>query len=153
MAVEKTQLVHPSPQLWYLDDGILWGTLEALRDSALHLEREFKQIGLTLNWNKCEIYSLHNMPTIEGPPLRSTVDPQQWSYLGAPLASPTAACVVSARSHSLQVNSQLVIMTQEFPMEALILARGTSGACRVTHITGSCHSPQLEECLLSQCSR
>ena len=38
-------------------------------------------------------------------------------------------------------------------MEALILARGTSGACRVTHITGSGHSPQLEECLLSPCSR
>ena len=152
-AVETTHQAHPLPQIWYLDDGILRGTIELLRRSTLQLETELTHIGLSLNWKKCELYSIDGLTEHEDFPLRPIVDTKMWSYLGAPLVSPEAACVSSAKTRSLQVNSQLAIMAQDFPMEALVLARGSAGACRVSHISGACNSSQLEDGLLVPCSQ
>ena len=152
-AVETTQHAHPLPQIWYLDDGIVRGTLEFLRRSTLQLETELTQIGLSLNWNKCELYSIDILTAQEDFPLPPIVDTKLWSYLGAPLVSPAAACISSAKTRSFQVNSQLAIMAQDFPMEALVLERGSAGACRVSHISGACNSSQLEDGRLVPCSQ
>ena len=58
--------------LWYMDDGILGGTVDSIKNDYTILIEETKRIGLLVNQKKCEIYNyneqcdlFHQMKTME----------------------------------------------------------------------------------------
>ena len=42
-------------QAWYLDDGILLGSLDQLTSALCHLRHQFAERGLTINLAKCHL--------------------------------------------------------------------------------------------------
>ena len=51
--VEEIALNYNLKSLWYFDDGVLVGKYEVV----INVAEELAAIGLTLNWDKCELYS------------------------------------------------------------------------------------------------
>ena len=132
-------------QLWYLDDGLIWDDPREVADCLSLLEQSLRQLGLSLNLRKCEIYApeglqipavLHKVPLV--------TNRAEWSYLGAPLLATKSHAVQAAATRAANVTDAIEEFGKTAPLQALELLRLTSGACRVIHL---CQAAPPEELL------
>ena len=88
-------------QLWYLDDGVLYGRASVVAAAFVKLRAALFKIGLVPNLSKCEIYQCGSSPPTGGlAGIEVVSDKDKWSYLGVPSLSrpPTLSRVCSAAS-------------------------------------------------------
>ena len=121
---------------WYLDDGILYGSMSQL-DAALRiLQSEGDALGLHLNLRKCCLWAPQPPPTSAD--MLRQVTPVPWdqgiTLLGCPVGSDSYV-----RSH-LQVQFAKVEGALDrlgelgCPHSALLILRSCLGACKVIHL-------------------
>ena len=87
--VEEIALNYNLKSLWYFDDGVLVGRYEEVINVAEELAIKLQAIGLTLNWDKCELYSSITRSSCTIPQI---TDSKLWTFLGAPLSDGASIC-------------------------------------------------------------
>ena len=120
--------------MWYLDDGILVGTVEAIKAALLLLKEHLPWRGLDLNLAKCKLFgpgASTSDPAFEGIP-RYSLD-QGTVVLGVPIGTATfvedfVSEVCAKLSHMADRIGLLKSNIARF-----LLLRACFGACRVNH--------------------
>jgi len=152
--IEKLASLALLKQLWYLDDGLLFGTLEELTAAVKLLEEELPLRGLCLNRAKCELLTCVttlSCDELRGIPILSTTT--DWGFLGAPLTDEVGGSVTAATARALEVTDKLAMIAEACPLEVLCMLRFTAGACKVEHICKAASASILEDTMLLQVSK
>ena len=120
--------------LFYLDDGVLVGSVQAVSEALEFLDSESTNIGLHLNLSKCEVW----WPTRSEewnvfPPAVKRIDSDGIEFLGAGIGTPEfinslAASRVEKASHLHNLITEL-----DDPQSELTLLRSCAGVCKITH--------------------
>ena len=127
--------------IWYLDDGVIAGSLEALEFFLSELEVEFHTIKLLLNKRKCKLFSLGNpspFATLSQIPCEST----GLEVLGSPIGTAEYLCASLKSKFVTALEFCKKVEKLDDPQTALALLRLCSGTCRVLHlmkVTSSLH--------------
>ena len=137
--VERLREVDLEVHLWYLDDGVLVGTIEAIK-MALKLLKELLPVrGLELNVSKCKLFG----PAASNPDLDFEGIPRYslgegTVVLGVPIGSDDAF----VDSYVNEVCAKLSLMAMRIGLlrsniAKFLLLRACFGACRVNHLRRS----------------
>ena len=125
-------------QLWYLDDGILIGRAEDVRNSLDTIARVGPRWGLYLNMSKCEIITppaSANVVTIfpDIPDAKINVC-GNFSVLGSPIGSPEY-CTEYLLTHAVEPAEMALdaITRIRDPQVAMALIRQCAGFCKLVH--------------------
>eukprot|EP00913_Durusdinium_trenchii_P000327 g299.t1 len=133
--------------MFYLDDGVLAGSVEAVASALAHLQRAAADVGLALNLAKCEAITVGMTPAAAlgpiAPSLLTASDGSSrvltdFEFLGAGVGSPLhlethAAARVDAASKLLHAIGEL-----DDPQVALRLLRASAGYARLVHTMRCC---------------
>ena len=114
-------------QIWYLDDGLIFGSPDAVGRALLKFTELLKQLDLEVNSAKCELYANCELPfwsPLSAVPRVEVFD--QWTYLG----SPTDKSVESKVARSAEVCGKISNPSKSYPSQSLRLLRLTAGSCR-----------------------
>ena len=89
-ALDTTDVSADTQKLWYLIDGVLRGTVEAVEKVFRALQPALGDHGLEINMKKCEVYAVGHT-TLAGAPanIPRVDDHDMWTYLGSPLREST----------------------------------------------------------------
>ena len=117
---------------WYLDDGVLCGTLDSITRAIEILRKATSTSGLAINLHKCEAYSRNDLDT-RWPDIQKSAVPNL-EILGAPIGtSPFCEGYVSKKSEKA---GELLKMLPRLhnPQVALSIMRRCAGFCRLVSI-------------------
>ena len=107
---ESTRKVHTEFNVWYLDDGTIGDTPENVYSNVEQLVDSFRELGLQINQDKCELIILsHTVEERESTvslfrglmPEIKVVAESNASLLGAPLAEEGISSVMSVKCEEL----------------------------------------------------
>ena len=120
--------------LFYLDDGMFVGSIEAVREAFDLINVESTNIGLELNTSKCELW----WPTRSEewntfPPAVQRINSDGIEFLGAGIGSPRFVNELNASRAEKAANLQSLITEMDDPQCELLLLRSCAGVCKVTH--------------------
>ena len=141
-------------QLWYLDDGVLVGQAQEVRDALDTIARVGPQWGLYLNTSKCEIItspsSAHQADYFPDIPDEKINSQGNFDILGSPVGS-ADHCSAYLLSHALEPAEDTLdaITNIQDPQVALALIRQCAGFCQMVYAMRST-PPQS---LIHLCSR
>ena len=141
-------------QLWYLDDGVLVGQAQEVRDALDTIARVGPQWGLHLNTSKCEIItspsSAHQADYFPDIPDEKINSQGNFDILGSPVGS-ADHCSAYLLSHALEPAEDTLdaITNIQDPQVALALIRQCAGFCQMVYAMRST-PPQS---LIHLCSR
>ena len=132
-------------QLWYLDDGLLYGDAAAVSACLVLIQKRLQLLNMELNLQKCELYTkmeperlgdLQRVPRV--------LDTTEWSYLGAPLGGGrNSKAGLSALERAGAVTAAIQKFGEKFPLQAFSLLRYTVGACRIQHLCQAIGADEL----------
>ena len=120
--------------LFYLDDGVLVGPIEAVSEALEYLRQESEKFGLRLNLSKCEVWwpSTYSDLTIF-PSAVARVDTSGIEFLGAGIGTPEFVDhLVKSRVEKATILHELIPQMDD-PQCELALLRTCAGVCKVTH--------------------
>ena len=141
-------------QLWYLDDGVLVGQAQEVRDALDTIARVGPQWDLYLNTSKCEIItspsSAHQADYFPDIPDEKINSQGNFDILGSPVGS-ADHCSAYLLSHALEPAEDTLdaITNIQDPQVALALIRQCAGFCQMVYAMRST-PPQS---LIHLCSR
>ena len=110
--------------LWYMDDGILGGTVDSIKNDYTILIEETKRIGLLVNQKKCEIYNcneqcdlFHQMKTMEK---------ETFSLLGSPVTKENSELLLTKKQREInQLAEKLKILPAHHAYKILQVSLGS----------------------------
>ena len=125
-------------QLWYLDDGVLIGQAQDVRNALDTIARVGPQWGLFLNMSKCEIItpptSAHHASEFPDIPVNKINVHGNFDILGSPVGSPEH-CSEYLAIHAIGPAEDTLdaIATIRDPQVALALIRQCAGFCQMVY--------------------
>ena len=129
--MEEIALNYNLKSLWYFDDGVLVGRYEEVINVAEELAIKLQAIGLTLNWDTCELYSSITRSSCTTPQI---TDSKLWTYLGAPLSDGASICYEATIKQSQDLGQKLRSMASKYQRQAMELLKVCTGACRADYV-------------------
>ena len=153
-ALEDIARRHPElRQVWYLDDGVLFGPPAVLEAALGRLEHCLSLRGLHLNRMKCELY---RGLAADAKQLESLLphpeDSDAWCYLGVPVAETTTLSSATVRARFDAMISGVTDLSRRYPSQALQLLRVTMGACRVEFFLQALPPSEITKSLSLHCA-
>ena len=146
-ALQKVLEAKPELACFYLDDGLVAGTLEQVDKALQILQKETAELGLTLRPDKCQTHVLdsaqNTLPLgwgLEGmrPPLYNG------DFLGAPFGTEEHCQeFVDRKVAQLEKKAELLADLQDRQV-AMVLLRQCMGFCKVTHLMRCCTHGKMD---------
>lgn len=117
---------------WYLDDGIFCGSSEDVLVVLKMIEDSASWLGLTINYRKCELFSLSSLKDF--PNDIPTSGCPHFEVLGAPIGN-EEFCISYIQKRIQKANQLLKVLPKlEDPQVALLLLRSCGSFCKLAHI-------------------
>lgn len=93
--------------IWFLDDGTLVGDIETVRHDLMIIEQKFKEMGLEVNINKCELFVLnediHDDKTFFENAFPGLKIVQTLTLLGSPITMTAVDVIFDKKIRSLEL--------------------------------------------------
>ena len=120
-------------EAWYHDDGILVGDSKTLIEMLEHLQTSFRRLGLTVNLDKCKLWSPNGLREDTSPlPISDWGTPQV--VLGTPFGSQEAVRVFLGQVRAKHHRALELLAKFPDPQIAVALLRHCLGAQKVNHL-------------------
>jgi hypothetical protein len=152
--LEELSREHPGLcQVWYLDDGVLYGPPEIVEQALRLLELRLRDKGLILNRLKCELYKGQ---AVLAKKLEDLIphpeETDEWCYLGVPVSEETDLSVAKIQKRTEAVLRGVAELGNTFPAQALQLLRLCASACKVEFALQALPQSPVTSSLATSCA-